>query len=1044
MQLKKRAPHQFGVAGLVAENAKVFYSSDFKSSSVGRVSDLITAKFKELNQNEFEIRALLLYSLYEAQQLHTQSLPDGDTYSATFASLEVGVDTDSMVFGIGFNWDSEIISVDKIRDQYASQAPQDLFGKILKWIGQHCHEIYLKHESSTHRIEVDTVLYFDKNVEKQAFLHVFMAQGDDHQTVQVAEYTDLADLPYRDLLGEEGKNLFKKKLESDSEIFSKKKKKKKSDIRNYNNANTDEENSTFKNIDELISKLKSSDFSEEDIDEILIQDEVPEEFSERLSGAHILKEEIKKVKALKEEEDLLRNVKALDGQPEMIEKIKNSSELDQEIIDLFDGSTDVLNDLIRIKNKNKNLDQEIKRIKNEEYFDYNVSLNEDEYLAEESDLHLNSSAESVENESGFSREIRNNDGEVIKEAEKIGSSSTAEQILENEILKKRVLELEGKLQSQEKQPEEMAEVIEFRRREGASLESEVSEKLLDDDIFADELLGDETGENRKITLLDDKIEKLSRELDYKDIKHHDEVAQLFLKINNLEKNLDLLEREKAAALRERDRFAKEVEKVSREKTVEVAGHEMTGDAGSGKPLEVSVEIRKSEDAVEPEKQQVLSNDEQSTGRKKKSSWLAKLNPFITGPSDKANQDEEVRPITTDIPFNSKSSESESVLLQARINELEVKISALEAENLKLASVATHEDRLVNGVSAGVTDSPLADSVVLATALKKLAEEDATVLNQHLDSDLEVLAAGKTHEEIAREDEIQKEAVQEKTKKTTEYISKIGELAKEDSTGVIGQVKSEMDQTGADEKSKRWVEALSKGLIQERARLAELQKSLQLEFKSMEGAYRNREGTLQSELKRRDAVLKQKDILLGRKNEQIAMLNVNFEKVKQGGAGADDAQWKHKYASAQKVVELKEIENRTLSAKVRDIENKLMIANAKVRTSTSNDQQWKQKVHVLETKIEEIKKQAQKPKDAISNVKDAVKINDRELSDMKRKLEVSDRQAVELKKTYDRAMNALREKTETERKLQLEVQKLTEDLKRAKALAVRADTKRKVS
>ena len=84
----KTAPRQlesFGVAGVLGDEARVFYQNLFTTHHVGRIGDLVAARLRTANSDELRLRALLLYIAFEAYEAQSpadsRALRSGKTNS---------------------------------------------------------------------------------------------------------------------------------------------------------------------------------------------------------------------------------------------------------------------------------------------------------------------------------------------------------------------------------------------------------------------------------------------------------------------------------------------------------------------------------------------------------------------------------------------------------------------------------------------------------------------------------------------------------------------------------------------------------------------------------------------------------------------------------------------------------------------------------------------------------------------------------------------------------------------------------------------------
>jgi hypothetical protein len=224
------------------------------------------------------------------------------------------------------------------------------------------------------------------------------------------------------------------------------------------------------------------------------------------------------------------------------------------------------------------------------------------------------------------------------------------------------------------------------------------------------------------------------------------------------------------------------------------------------------------------------------------------------------------------------------------------------------------------------------------------------------------------------------------------------------------------------KARKWVDNLSSELLQEKARLAELQKNLTKQFRQRELEFRTAELSLKQELKRKDETLRQKESALAAKTDQIAQLNLAIERAGTATADKEQLQIKSRLDRAQRMAQMKEEESKVLVTKVRDLENRLIIAQAKAQKT--NDIQMQTKVQTLERKVDEYKRVNQRLMESMNSQKD--KSNDKEIGDLRRKIDQLDRQLNEAKRNLDKSSFRLRELQESEKKLQTDLGRAVEE------------------
>src|SRR5262249_9038614 len=150
------------------------------------------------------------------------------------------------------------------------------------------------------------------------------------------------------------------------------------------------------------------------------------------------------------------------------------------------------------------------------------------------------------------------------------------------------------------------------------------------------------------------------------------------------------------------------------------------------------------------------------------------------------------------------------------------------------------------------------------------------------------------------------------------------------------------------------------ILQEKARISDLAKKLNLSFRAKEIEFRNLEYSLQDEIRRRDDQLKSKTSALVHAKEQIAQMSLSMERLKGKSAGAGggvNGADKSKAEYLQKTLTVQRDENAKLQIKIEDLRNQLAAAQlAKKGVGGSGDsKELFDKNQLLTKKLEELKR-----------------------------------------------------------------------------------------
>lgn len=248
------------------------------------------------------------------------------------------------------------------------------------------------------------------------------------------------------------------------------------------------------------------------------------------------------------------------------------------------------------------------------------------------------------------------------------------------------------------------------------------------------------------------------------------------------------------------------------------------------------------------------------------------------------------------------------------------------------------------------------------------------------------------------------------------------LAKSKKSEKLEATLNEIEAQVEPDKAKRWVDSLSSELLQEKAKLTELQRTLSKQMRQRELEFKSSEMALKHEIKRKEEVIHQRQASIENKNDQIAQLNLAVERASSASNDKESQQIKSKLERTQRVAQMKEEETKSLVAKVRDLENRLIIAQAKAQKG--NDLQMATKVQTMEKKVDEYKRINQRLMDSLNTQKE--KSNDKEVGDLRRKIDQLDRMNAEAKRSLEKNAFKLRELQDSERKLQLDLARAVEE------------------
>lgn len=291
------------------------------------------------------------------------------------------------------------------------------------------------------------------------------------------------------------------------------------------------------------------------------------------------------------------------------------------------------------------------------------------------------------------------------------------------------------------------------------------------------------------------------------------------------------------------------------------------------------------------------------------------------------------------------------------------------------------------------------------------ESDVSEIDELVKEDLVILGVD---EELIHQTEAELAAAK--------MLGEIAALAKTKKTQKIETILKEIAEQADSIKAKRWVDSLSSELLLEKAKLNELQKNLEKQIRQRELEFKNSERSVKQELKRKEELLRSRDAAIENKNEQIAQLNLAVERASVASGDKEQGQLKIKLDRAQRTSQMKEEEAKALLTRVRDLENRLMIAQAKGQKGP--DLQLQSKLQTLEKKADEYKRVNQRLMESLNQSKD--KSNDKEVADLRRRLDHHERQSTDTRRSLDKAVFRLKELQDSERKLQVDLARAIEE------------------
>jgi hypothetical protein len=258
----------------------------------------------------------------------------------------------------------------------------------------------------------------------------------------------------------------------------------------------------------------------------------------------------------------------------------------------------------------------------------------------------------------------------------------------------------------------------------------------------------------------------------------------------------------------------------------------------------------------------------------------------------------------------------------------------------------------------------------------------------------------------------------------ETLQKIHQIATATSETLQRQVMPDTGGQSPDEKRFRnWADGLVKEITKERAQLHELTKNASKQVRQREMEFKNRERALKADLRLKDEQIRQKDTLLDKKLEQFSQLALAHEKLKISSSAGKETSLKSKLTMTQKLLQMKTDEIKSISQKMKALEDRLMVAQSK-SSKPIHDPELLSRLAGSERKLEEYKRLNQRLMESLNQPKE--KVDSQETQDLRRKLEMLDRQYIEAKKSLEKQAFKMREMQENERKTQSDMQRVIDE------------------
>jgi len=143
----------FGVESLLKTGATIYYSHDFRSRSLGRVSDLLSACLKGRELHPLQLRAVLLHGLFAAYAAHGEL--NDDIPDVPPVSVEVGFDDEFTFLSIRFMAKPGVpLGIDDSIYSAKPVAVPSSFQEVVVSLREFCPALWVRRNPSNQFIEL--------------------------------------------------------------------------------------------------------------------------------------------------------------------------------------------------------------------------------------------------------------------------------------------------------------------------------------------------------------------------------------------------------------------------------------------------------------------------------------------------------------------------------------------------------------------------------------------------------------------------------------------------------------------------------------------------------------------------------------------------------------------------------------------------------------------------------------------------------------------------------------------------------------------------
>ncbi len=243
--------------------------------------------------------------------------------------------------------------------------------------------------------------------------------------------------------------------------------------------------------------------------------------------------------------------------------------------------------------------------------------------------------------------------------------------------------------------------------------------------------------------------------------------------------------------------------------------------------------------------------------------------------------------------------------------------------------------------------------------------------------------------------------------------------------------------GKDPKAKRIVDNLMTEVVQEKGRLQELSKRVNLSIRQKELEFKTKSQTMQEEIRKRDESLRQKDFALTRAKEQIKQLSGTLDRSRnEMKVSADEGVAKAKIAHVQKLLAASKEDARGMSIKLEDYRKQVASLQLAARNKGGSGPEFsalQAKFEKGNRQLDEFKRANQQLVDRLNRLEERAHVQNQTTGDeSKKRLEAAMRQLTVTKREGERLASKVAEMQREDMRLRGEVVRLNTELKRAKS------------